>query len=121
MALLIFTDGSRKICNKPDDEARLFKVWQVKTGREIPDSPQLAQYCEGVKKVILNWHTAPEEYVRAHINDLLPQILADWVVGRDGVPLRPGSAWGWEFAKKYGLMKGYTPTNLVTKKQGVLL
>lgn len=121
MALLIHTDGSKELCIKPADEARLFKVWQVKVGHAIPDSPQLAKYAEGIKKVVLNWRTAPEEYVRYHLNDIVPIAVADWVVAPDGTPLRPSTPSGWDFAKKYGLMKGYSPTNLVTKHQTVLL
>lgn len=117
MALLILKDGKRQIFSKPDDEARLFKIWQVKVGNAVPDSPELARYAESVSKVILNWKTAPEEYVRHHLNVIVPQAVAEWIVDSKGHPIRPSTHWGWEFARKYGLMRGHSITNLVTKRQ----
>jgi hypothetical protein len=121
MALLIRKDGTKELHTKPEDEARLYKVWQVLAGRAVPDSPELARFCDGVQKVILNWRTAPEEYVRARLNEIVPQVIASWVVDRNGNPLRPATKQQYEFARKYGLVKGYKPTNLVTKRQAVLL
>jgi hypothetical protein len=121
MALLIYTDGSKSLHNKPGDEERLFKVWQVITGRKIPDSHELTRFSLSVKQVILNWRTAPEEYVRAHLQHIIPQAVAEWVVDGAGTPLRPSTPWGYEFARKYGLYRGNKPTNLVTKRQIALL
>ena len=84
MALIIYTDGSKKLCNKPGDEARLFKVWQVITGRTAADSPELERFSKSVKQVILNWRTAPEQYVRANLAHIIPQATTEWVVDGAG-------------------------------------
>jgi hypothetical protein len=121
MALIFHTDGKREFA----PESRAEKLWRILVGQAVPINSAQKQYCDSVKreikKVVLNYHTAPEDYVRANLSKLLPQILADWTVDRQGNPLHPATAASWDFAKKYGLWKGRKPTSIVTGSQTTLV
>jgi hypothetical protein len=120
MALQIRKNGSKQLRVGAEAEERMYRMWLVLTGRAIPDDPDMAMECEETAKIVLSWKTAPEDYVRAHLNEIIPLAISEWVADVYGHPLRPSTKWGWDFARKYGLMKGYTVTNLVTKRQASL-
>jgi len=121
MALITHTDGSREF--KAEDEA--VKLWRILDGQAKPMNDSQKRYCDqvrhDVKRVVLNYRTAPEDYVRKNLHKLLPQILADWVVDAHGRPMRPANAWQWAFAKKYGLWKGHRPSQIVAGGQMTLV
>jgi hypothetical protein len=121
MAYIRYADGSQEF--KPETEAE--KLWRILDGQAKPMNEAQRRYCESVrrnvKKVVLNFHTAPEDYIRKNLQKILPQIVANWVVDRRGKPLRPANAEQWAFAKKYGLWKGHRPSALVTGGQQTLV
>ena len=121
MAYVEFIDGQRQLYRKPDDIRRLVLVWRVITGQEKQPDPVTKLYASKVKKVRLNWHEAPEDYVRWNLNEILPSALREWAVDVHGNVLRPGNSRAWDFAKKYGLWKGGKPTPLVTGKQTTMV
>lgn len=121
MAYVQYTDGHREL---PDEETAV-KLWRIKSGQAKPMTKAQKQYCSRIRRevkvVVLNWHEAPEDYIRANLSHLIPQIVGSWVRDRTGRPLRPGTAADWDFAKKYGLWRGRKPTQLVTGGQQQLI
>lgn len=121
MAYVQFTNGKRQLYTKPEEILRLILVWYVITGQKQAMDARLKAYCHRVKSVKLNWHEAPDDYIRWNLNELIAKAVSEWAVDQHGKPVRPTSNAGWIFAKKYGLWKAGKPTNLVTGRQTTLV
>lgn len=121
MAFITYIDGRREF--KAEDEA--VKLWRILDGQAAPMNEAQERYVKSIrrniKKVVLDYRNAPEDYIRKNLHKLLPYILSDWVVDRTGKPLRPGNSAQWSFAKKYGLWKGHKPSPVVTGGQMTLV
>lgn len=88
-------------------------VWGVFYGLVKPDAKQ-KRFCEQVEDVIFSWRNAPDDYIQANLDKIIPMALAEWRVNRDGQLTRPGTEHAWAFAKRWGLWNN-GPTMLVTK------
>lgn len=116
MAYVQYIDGTRELRS----EAEAKKLWLIKVGRARPQTPAQKKYVsfirKTIKKIRLNYRTAPEEYIKANIHDIVPMALANWMVNKKGQPIRPATKDDMEFAVKYGLWNQGKPTALVTGK-----
>lgn len=94
MALLVFTDGRRKIVSA---EAGA-DLWRVLNG-EVDPTPAQETFCLQVDAVYLSWRTAPDSYVQMHLDTIASNIVSHWMVRAhknehkatiiDGTPTRP--------------------------------
>lgn len=121
MALVEYIDGKRELSRDRDKVKRLVLAWRALVGEDKDPDPDIAVYAKTIKRIRLNWHEAPEDYIRWNLNEILPQVLNEWAVDMKGKPLRPGNSRSWDFAKRYGLWKAGKPTNIVTGEQTVLV
>lgn len=117
MAFVLHTDGTREWRSEAEAE----KLWLIKVGRANPQNEAQKRYVrfirKSIKRVILNYRTAPEEYVRAYLPEIAERAVAQWIVDRRGRPVRPATDEDMAFAIKYGLWRGGKrgrPTALVT-------
>lgn len=121
MAIIHRTDGKHEVVDPEIGAA----IWKVLNG-EIEPSPEQAKYCETVEKIDLNWRKAPDSYIKAHFDTIIPMALSDWmlevreadghkiVTGRVSRP-QPGDDFAWNFAKRWGLWYEGKKTELVDK------
>ncbi len=109
MALVIMNNGIRRQVTTP----AAVKIWQALSGEIAPTKDQAA-FISQVKQVHLNWHVAPDSYIKANLHNLMPSILNEWAVDTTGKPHRPATDRALSFAKHYGLWKHDKPTELVT-------
>lgn len=116
MAYILYTDGTREVRSETEAE----KLWLIKVGRARPLNKAQAAYVrfirKHIKRIRLNYRTAPEEYVIANLDEIIPQALSSWIVDRKGHPIRPNTQEDLDFAVKYGLWRRNKPTALVTRK-----
>lgn len=116
MAYILHIDGTREVRSEAEAE----KLWLIKVGRAKPVTPAQIQYVRFIRKNIvkvrLNYRTAPDEYVRAYLPEIIEQVVSYWTVDRRGRPLRPGTPEDMAFAVKWGLYRRGKPTGLVTQK-----
>ncbi len=116
MALILHTDGTREVRSEAEAE----KLWLIKVGRARPTNVAQERYVRlirsTIRKVKLNYHTAPDEYIRANFDEIMEEALRDWIVDRRGRPSRPQTSWDLAFAIKWGLWYRNKPTALVTGK-----
>lgn len=114
MAYILHTDGTREVRSEAEAE----KLWLIKVGRARPTNEAQEKYVKlirsTIKKVKLNWRTAPDEYIRANFDEVIEAALQNWSVDRSGNPLRPQTDWDLAFAIKWGLWYRNKPTALVT-------
>jgi hypothetical protein len=113
MALVLHTDGTRELRSEAEAE----KLWLIKVGRARPQTPrqraQVRYLRKTIRRVRLNYKTAPEAYVLANLDEIIPQAIANWIVDRRGRPVRPATKEDMIFAVKYGLWYNGQPTYLV--------
>lgn len=120
MALVRFNNGERESKLTPESGAEL---WSVLNGETEGNEKQQA-FCEKVSKVYLNWHNAPDSYIRERLDIIAPMVMSSWMVkgwktadGKlvsDGTVTRPepSDLEGWAFGKKWGLLKNGQLTDL---------
>jgi hypothetical protein len=117
MALVLHTDGTRELRSEAEAE----KLWLIKVGRARPQTPrqraQVRYLRKTIRRVRLNYKTAPEAYVLANLDEIIPQAIANWIVDRRGRPIRPANKEDMIFAVKYGLWYNGQPTYLVNGKR----
>lgn len=74
---------------------------------QSPDglSEQQEQYLSTIKGLYLNWRNplTPEDYIEAHLSDIIPIALNEWKVDRRGNYTRPDTDEAWKFARRWGL------------------
>lgn len=89
------------------------RLWEALCAPELADDKQLA-YMKTVKTLWLNWHVAPDDYIQANLDWIIPMALNEWIVDVHGKPTKPQTTEAWDFAKKWGLwLSG--PTMLATR------
>jgi hypothetical protein len=117
MALVLHTDGTRELRSEAEAE----KLWLIKVGRARPQTPrqraQVRYLRKTIRRVRLNYKTAPEAYVLANLDEIIPQAIANWIVDRRGRPICPANKEDMIFAVKYGLWYNGQPTYLVNGKR----
>lgn len=118
MAYVLYTDGHREFPS--DTEAE--KLWRIKIGQANPQTAAQKRYVDHICKTVYqvrltNYREAPEDYIRANIRDMVPFIVAKWIVDYRGRPTRPANKIDMEFAIKYGLWRGGKPTDLINTKK----
>jgi hypothetical protein len=117
MALVLHTDGTRELRSEAEAE----KLWLIKVGRARPQTArqraQVLYLRKTIRRVRLNYKTAPEEYVLANLDEIIPQAIANWIVDQRGRPIRPANKEDMIFAVKYGLWYNGQPTYLVNGKR----
>lgn len=90
-------------------------LWKSLKQIETITDEALLNKLAGIKRVFLNWHTAPDDYINEHLDAIIPMALNDWMVDRKtGRPTRPQSKNARDFADKFGLTVYGVPTSLVT-------
>lgn len=102
MALLEFVDGRRELVSAQVG----VNVWECLNGDIDPDEDQ-EEFLSKVKRVWLNWRTAPDSYIAQNTEAvLLAHLRLEWMVDRNGELTRPeaGDSEAWEFATKWGLL-----------------
>ena len=109
MAVIRFTNGKEETI----DAATAASIWLVLCGEKDATKEQ-ENFMERVKNIHLNWRNAPDSYIKKRFETILPMALADWVVNHAGKPVRPGSEFAWQFAKRWGLWENGHPSSLVT-------
>lgn len=109
MACIRFTDGSRKFVPEPIG----VRLWRCLHGLAAATEDQ-RDYLARVRTVYLNWRTAPDEYIRRNLPDIVEAVTKGWVVDSDGRPLRPSTQEEYAFAAKWGLWVNGHPSALVT-------
>lgn len=116
MAYILHIDGTRELRSEAEAE----KLWLIKVGRARPTNPTQEKYVKlirsTIRKVKLNFHTAPDEYIQANFDEVMEEALKSWIVDRRGNPSRPQTDWDLAFAIKWGLWYRNKPTALVTGK-----
>lgn len=120
MALVRFNDGTPERSVSADEGSG---IWQVLNG-EVDGAPEQQAFCERVSRVCLNWHNAPDSYIKAHFDIIAPMVMGSWIVDSykvaDGkhasrgqiLHPEPGDFNGWAFGKKWGLLKNGKLTEL---------
>lgn len=98
MAYIKFHDGRTVTVSAEKGIA----AWEVLTGKVEP-TPEQEKFALSIKRIYLNYRNAPDDYIEQNFHHIKPQVLADWVVDRNGEPLRPSDDFGWKFAKRWGL------------------
>lgn len=78
------------------------RLWEALCAPELADDKQLA-YMKSVKTLWLNWHTAPDDYIAANLEWIIPMAVNEWIVDSKGKPTKPQTTEAWDFAKKWGL------------------
>jgi hypothetical protein len=96
MAYLVMKSGKKRNISR----RKGLNLWQAIT-HPAEASDRQAEYIKQMQHLFLDWTTAPDDYIKLNRDRLIPLILKDWAVDRRGRPVRPGSAWAWEFAKKH--------------------
>lgn len=109
MAHVIYKDGKRTALSV-EQGVKLWKALRSPTGLTDEQLDRLAN----IKAVYLNWHTAPDDYIRENLSAIIPLALNDWYVNSQGKPTKPQSDEAWRFAKKWGLWQFGRPTLLVS-------
>lgn len=99
MAVVIFQDGEKRELAP----AIALKIWEVLTGVSEPSGEQQIAFCNRVKRLYLNWRTAPEAYIRDHWETIVPLMLSGWRVNRQGQPIMPDSESDWTLSRAWGL------------------
>jgi hypothetical protein len=109
MAKIRFVDGGER--NLKPDVA--LSVWEVLSGRQEPTSDQ-EKYVAQISKIYLNYHTAPDDYIKERFDIIVQLHFADWMIHRcdspycprNGTLTRPDPARqiAVEFARKWGLI-----------------
>lgn len=116
MAYILHIDGTRELRSEAEAE----KLWLIKVGRARPATPAQENYIKlirsTIRKVKLNYRTAPDEYIRANFDEVIEEALKSWSVDRRGNPTRPQTDWDLAFAIKWGLWYRNKPTALITGK-----
>lgn len=119
MAIVVFVNGKKM--RLPAGKAH--EVWKV-LNNEIEGDEKQQEFCMKVDKIYLNWHNAPDSYIKAHFEILAPMIIGQWMVapvalgdGRKssiGEPARPepSARDNWAFSEKWGLIAYGRPTPL---------
>lgn len=109
MAYVVFTDGKKSNISAEQG----LGIWQVLNG-EIEGDEKQQEFCRKVEKIYLNWRNAPDNYIKANFDLIMPMALSDWMVNEKGQPTEPetGNDFAWKFAKRWGLWE-YGPTKLV--------
>lgn len=100
MAYLVKTDNSKQVI----PAAIAVRLWK---SMQSPDglSEQQEQYLSTIKGLYLNWRNplTPEDYIEAHLSDIIPIALNEWKVDRRGNYTRPDTDEAWKFARRWGL------------------
>lgn len=116
MAYIQYTNGAREFRSEAEAE----KLWLIKVGRAAPQTPAQEAYVKQIRKrikrVYLDYRTAPEAYIQAHLSEIVLRAISSWIVDRKGRPTRPATKEDLDFAIKYGLFARGKPTALVTGK-----
>ena len=112
MAVISFVDGHKEVA-KP---ATGLKIWEVLNG-EREGSEDEQELCSQIKRLCLDWRTAPDSYVQANFDAIVHLHFGDWMCDDIGRltrpdPARPGAV---AFADKWGLMYLSIPTALARK------
>ena len=84
MAYIKCSDGTSRNCDRVTSE-NLFKVL---TGGSEEDIEAVA-LAETTSKLYMAWRKAPDEYLLAKKQTILPMLLSLYVVNSEGVPLHP--------------------------------
>jgi hypothetical protein len=79
--------------NKKQDIAhdKALDIWNVLTGKTEGTEAQQA-YCLKIKKLYLDWHTAPDDYLIKHQDIIREFVLNEWMTTLQGVITRPEPA-----------------------------
>jgi hypothetical protein len=116
MALVIATDGKKVHVTAAQGD----RLWRLKTGLEVPRAAAEAKVVERTKRVYLSRHTAPTIYIEKNLDLLLPMLLSDWLVDRQGRYVKPEEH-AWETARRYKLWEHGRIGNIVQNAQRTLL
>jgi hypothetical protein len=116
MAYLITTDN-KKVCISGKVGAFLWKSLNDPDGTDKHTAQQLKK----VKKLYLDWHNAPDSYIRENLNAIIDMALDEWAVDGSGEVVRPASDRAWQFAKRWGLWEFGRPTGLVVIPTGTTI
>jgi hypothetical protein len=108
MAVLKYKTGRKQLI----PERMALPIWQVLYGYRQPDNEQQRQFVRTVDDVSLSWKSAPDEYIKENLEEIIPQIIATWRVDRNGHPTRPDYGPDLRFAEKWGLWARGKPTKL---------
>lgn len=113
MAVIHLTTGESQVI--PPDKAQ--QIWQVLEGELTPTKQQQA-YCQKVRSINLNWRTAPDSYIKEHLDVIIDMALMDWAIDRQGYLTEPDErdVHAWAFAKKWGLWHKGKPSDPVNKR-----
>jgi hypothetical protein len=118
MAMVIFKNGkTRELTNEQGT-----KLWEGLQHPEGLDEHQL-DYLQSIKHLYLNWHHAPDSYIEANLDSIIPIVLNDWRVNERGKPLYPYSDEAKAFASKWNLYYMGQPTAKVNdylRKRGMV-
>lgn len=121
MAYVQYKNGKKALIG----ERQAILWWRIITGRCETNTDKEKAYADKVKsevqRVVINWTTAPEDYIRANLPNIIPFAVSLWVVDEKGRPLKPSTSRDWDFAKKYGLWRGGKPSTLIDNPQTSLL
>lgn len=108
MAYLELKNGDKKQISREQGE----KLWAALQDPSSVDEDQ-QKLLESVKRLYLNWHNAPDDYIQENLEAIIPMALNDWSVDKRGHVSRPASPAAWQFAKRWGLWEFGRPSSLV--------
>lgn len=114
MAIVEMSNGERRYISAEQGE----KLWKGLRDPNGLDEAQL-DFLSKVKRLFLNWHVAPDDYIKENLKSIIPIALIEWRVDRYGIPLQPISKVSWAFARRWGLWENGAPTRLVTDKRAL--
>lgn len=87
-------------------------ILDVLEGRKEPADDKQARFAEKVNKVYFSWRTADPLWIADNLNEIMPQVLAEWAVDSRGIPTRPDNGHSWQFAKRYQLYANKRPASM---------
>lgn len=123
MALLRFNNGRPEQTIDADTAADL---WAVLNG-EVEGTAEQRKFCENVRQLVMSWRDAPDSYIKARFDIIVPMVMASWMVkgwkGGDNklyskgeiTRPEPSDKEGWAFGEKWGLLKDGKLTDLGRK------
>lgn len=98
MALVIMRDNTKK---KVSQDIAL-KMWWVKRGQRQATMQQKL-FVKHIQHIYLDWHSAPDEYIKQNLDSIIPQAIDEWAADPKGKPTRPATPEAWRFARKWNL------------------
>lgn len=111
MAFIRYKAGTRRLI----PEKLGLSVWLVLHGYQEPADEKQSDFVAAVEEVVLNWHSAPDEYIKHNFADVAEKMIGEWRVDLFGRPSRPDYGPDLRLAEKWGLWARGKPTALAAE------